>query len=184
MTTEQKLRNALARALERIEVCEDTTGAAAEAEMILRGCVDLDGKAAATDNIRKAEQAMGFAADTRINLLDEPMTPAHEDYRQYQRHIAIEWEGGVIWLNMFDFTTSDYAGDYPHFCIDVRQFNSAGQVKGEGVFTMARNMQRGEIKAEAITGQVPQGHGWDGGFVVSILTDPDGQESHTDDERK
>lgn len=135
-----------------------------------------------TDKIRKAEQAMGFAADTRINLLDEPMTPSRiEDAPSYQRHVAIEWEGGVIWLNMFDLSSVD---KHPHYCIDVRQFNSAGQVKGEGVFTMARNMQRGEIKAEAINGQVPQGNGWDGGFVVSILTDPDGQETHTDDERE
>lgn len=133
-----------------------------------------------THNIRKAEEAMGFQANTAIDLIDEPMVD-NDDKPKYQRHVAIEWEGGVLWLNMFDFSK---VSDGPHFCIDVRQFNTAGKVKGEGVFTMARNMQRGIIQAEAIDGDVPKGHGFDGGFLVSILTDPDGLESHTDDERE
>jgi hypothetical protein len=186
-----------------------------------------------THNILHAEEAMGFKADVRVNLLDEPKTPPHgEGQREYQRHIAIEWEGGVIWLNLFDFATGDYEGDKEnrHFCIDVRQFNSAGKVKGAGVFTMARSMMgRGAIapdgegnhlrklmaqalercqvaddrsgaadEAAAILSSevnldgtcarpqqdMPQGHGWNGGYLVSILTDPDGEETHTDDERE
>jgi hypothetical protein len=185
-----------------------------------------------TGNIITAEQAIGFTADTYVNLLAEPKTPPHgPGQREYQRHVAIEWEGGVLWLNMFDFATGDYEGteEQRHFCIDVRQFNSAGKIKGQGVFTMDRNAGRGSIahegeadqlrkvmahalercqvaddpsgaadEAAAIleqhvnldgssvhnTKQFPQGHGWDGGYLVSILVDPDGQESHTDDERK
>jgi hypothetical protein len=132
-----------------------------------------------TDNIKTAEEAMGFEANTRINLLDEPMVPGDGDRPSYQRHIAIEWEGGVIWLNTFDLTN----GENPHYCIDVRQFNTAGQVKGEGVFTMARGY-RGSIAAQEKQENAVKGHGWEGGYVVCILTDPDGQETHTDDERE
>jgi hypothetical protein len=182
-----------------------------------------------TDNMIKAEESIGISADTYVNLLDEPKTPSsREGGREYQRHVAIEWEGGVIWLNLFDFVNYEDAQS-PHFCIDIRQFNSAGKVKGQGVFTMARSMiGRGAIafegeadhlrklmaqalercqvaddrsgaadEAAAILSSavnldgssvhdrsMPQGHGWDGGFLVSILTDPDGQETHTDDERE
>jgi hypothetical protein len=135
-----------------------------------------------TDNIERAEKEMGFQANTRINLLGEPMVPTlRESERQYQRHVAIEWEGGVLWLNMFDFASESYMGTSPHYCIDVRQFNSAGKVKGEGVFTMDREHGRGTIPDNA-DGNV-KGHNWNGGFLVSILTDPDGEETHTDDER-
>jgi hypothetical protein len=134
-----------------------------------------------TDNIRKAEEAMGFQADTRINLLEEPKTPSRvEDAPSYQRHVAIEWEGGVLWLNMFDFNN---VSERPHFCIDVRQFNSAGKVKGEGVFTMARGY-RGSIAVQEQNDAAVKGANWDGGYVVCILTDLDGKETHTDDERK
>ena len=142
-----------------------------------------------TKNIRTAIEAMGIEPNTIVNLLDHPKTPPHgPGQREYQRHVAIEWEGGVIWLNMFDFATGDYEGekDDRHFCIDVRQFNSAGKVKGEGVFTMARGY-RGSIVNERNpdrADKLPEGHSWSGGYVVSILTDPDGEETHTDDERK
>jgi hypothetical protein len=131
-----------------------------------------------TDNIKKAEEAMGFPADTAISLLGEPKTPSTDlSARQYQRHIAIEWEGGVLWLNMFDFSE---VGENPHYCIDVRQFNSAGKVKGEGVFTMARQVDRGAIPDHP-EGNVKGGI-WNGGYVVAILTDPDGKETHTEEE--
>lgn len=131
------------------------------------------------------EQAMGFEADTHINLLEEPKTPSRvEGAPSYQRHVAIAWEGGVLWLNMFDFGNAD---EKPHYCIDVRQFNSAGKVKGEGVFTMAKGY-RGAVgveyaKAHKNAEEMVKGHGWNGGYVVCILTDPDGKETHTDDER-
>lgn len=142
-----------------------------------------------TDNIIKAEQAMGFKADSYVNLLDEPQTPPHkEGARQYQRHVAIEWEGGVLWLNMFDFVNNfeDDEHGNQHFCIDVRQFNSAGKLKGEGVFTMARNAPRGMIVSETTDDdwKLPQGHKHTGGFVVAILTDPDGKEMHIAGERE
>ena len=130
-----------------------------------------------TEGIKKAEEAMGFPADTAITLLGEPQTP-NDSKAPYQRHVAIEWEGGVLWLNMFDFSE---VGDNPHYCIDVRQFNSAGKTKGEGVFTMARQVDRGAIPDHP-DGNV-KGSGWNGGYVVAILTDPDGKETHTDDER-
>jgi len=142
-----------------------------------------------TDNIVRAEQSMGFDADTRINLLDDPKSPPHSPgQREYQRHVAIEWEGGVLWLNMFDFASGDYEGEKKnrHYCIDVRSFNSKGEVKGEGVFTMSRTAPRGIVVTETTDAdwELPQGHWWTGGFVVSILTDPDGEETHVDKERE
>ena len=139
-----------------------------------------------------AVEAMGFEPETTINLLDTPKTPAHrEGGREYQRHVAIEWEGGVLWLNMFDFVNYEDA-ENPHFCIDVRQFNSAGQVKGEGVFTMSRGYRgsiatianKADVVDDAADEAMVQGRGWNGGYVVSILTDPDGQETHTDERKK
>ena len=133
-----------------------------------------------TDNIKKAEEAMGFPADTTINLLDTEKTPAGPNTKsEYQRHVAIEWEGGVLWLNMFDFGN----GENPHYCIDVRQFNNAGKVKGQGVFAMSRGY-RGSIAT--VTGddaKMVKGHNWNGGYMVALLTDPDGKETHTEDER-
>jgi hypothetical protein len=46
---------------------------------------------------------------------------------------------------------------------------------------MARQVDRGEIPDHP-EGNV-KGHNWNGGYVVCILTDPDGKETHTDDER-
>ena len=139
-----------------------------------------------SDNMKAAVKAMGFEPDTIINLLDEPKTP-NDRGRDYQRHVAIEWEGGVLWLNMFDFAGPEYEGDKPHYCIDVRQINSAGKEKGLGVMAMARNFQRmGVIDAgEGYKGESqPQGHGWNGGYVVALMTDPDGQETHTSDPKE
>lgn len=138
--------------------------------------------AGSTDNIKVAEEAMGFKADTAISLLGEPKTPNdRKGGREYQRHVAIEWEGGVLWLNMFDFVNYDDA-ENPHYCIDVRQINTAGKVKGQGVFTMARHQVGRGVIPDDPNGDV-KGHTWNGGYVVAILTDPDGKETHTDDER-
>ena len=87
----------------------------------------------------------------------------------------------MLWLNMFDFVNA-MDSEHPHYCIDVRQFNSAGKCKGEGVFTMARQVDRGAIPDHP-EGNVKGGN-WNGGYVVAILTDPDGKETHTDDERE
>jgi hypothetical protein len=139
----------------------------------------LNFNAGRTPAIKVAEETMGIKADTAISLVNEPKTPNRDNKPQYQRHVAIEWEGGVLWLNMFDFSE---VAEKPHFCIDVRQINSAGKVKGEGVFTMARQVDRGAIPDNP-EGNV-KGHDWNGGYVVAILTDPDGKETHTDDEKE
>ena len=195
--SERKLRDALARALERCEVADDPSGAADEAAAILREAVDLDGRAAATIGIKIAEEAIAEAQDrlqrrSSGDLRDDRLEPAFDVALQWIvfEALVVRLMGGrrrimapsfVIWLNMFDFVNYEDA-ENPHFCIDVRQFNSAGKIKGEGVFTMARQLQRGAIPDEP-EGNV-KGHGWNGGYLVSILTDPDGQETHTDDERE
>jgi hypothetical protein len=188
-TSEERLRDAAARALERCQVADDPSGAADEAAAILEQVVNLDATPAVSENMATAIEAMGFVPDTLINLLGDPKTPPHgPGQREYQRHVAIEWEGGVIWLNLFDFATGDYEGEKEnrHFCIDVRQFNSAGKVKGQGVFTMARDAGRGMIVAESEKDEsrMVSAHRWPGGFLVSILTDPDGEEKFTDNEKE
>jgi hypothetical protein len=70
-----------------------------------------------------------------------------------------------------------------HFCIDVRQFNSDGKVRAKCVFTMAKGYRGSVAGVEGAGLRMVQGHGWNGGYVVCILTDPDGKRKHTDDER-
>jgi hypothetical protein len=188
-TSEERLRDAAARALERCQVADDPSGAADEAATILEQVVNLDATPAVSENMAAAIEAMGFVPDTLINLLGDPKTPPHgPGQREYQRHVAIEWEGGVIWLNLFDFATGDYEGEKEnrHFCIDVRQFNSAGRVKGQGVFTMSRGY-RGVVGVEGSSDDEEMmvgAHGWDGGYLVAIMTDPDGEERFTDKEKE
>jgi hypothetical protein len=182
-TTEERLRSAAARALERCQVADDPSGAAAEAAAILEQVVNLDGSDPVSSNMQVACMEMGFVPDTMINLLGDPKTPAHTpDGREYQRHVAIEWEGGVLWLNMFDFVRG-YEANEKHYCIDVRQFNSAGRVKGQGVFTMSRGY-RGSIATMEGGDEMVKGHDWNGGYLVALLTDPDGEEKYTDKEKE
>lgn len=77
-----------------------------------------------TDAISEAQEAMGVKADHTL-VLDEPTRRG--DATQH-RHVAIAWEGGVLWLDMSDL------GD--HFCIDVRQFDAVGNIVPTGVFAI------------------------------------------------
>lgn len=63
-----------------------------------------------SDAIKRAEQAMGFEADHTL-VLDQP---TRRGDAAHHRHVAIEWEGGVLWLDLSDLSD--------HYCIDVRQF--------------------------------------------------------------
>lgn len=84
-------------------------------------------------------------------------------------HVVIQWAGGEVWLDMSTF------GD--HHCIDISQMNDAGEFKGQGVFTIVqgrRAMMSPELVDESET--TVTGHGWPGGYVVTLLTDPHGRE--------
>lgn len=104
-----------------------------------------------------------FNFHTRIDLKSEPK-PEGTDHR----HVALEWEGGVVWLDMS--VQSD------HFCIDIRQFNEDGEMKGQGVFTMVSGYRQ-SLGGDAATplvdkhGNPVTGHGWNGGYMMTLMTD-------------
>lgn len=99
-----------------------------------------------------AERAMGIEADHKL-VLDQPTRRG--DATQH-RHVAIEWEGGVLWLDMSDL------GD--HYCIDVRQFRSE-QVVATAVFSIVDG-RRVTLPATGI-----EAHRWPAVFMPILLMD-------------
>jgi len=85
-----------------------------------------------------AENAMGFQANRTICLKDDThtgfngtvlMAPEERpSLEMNHRHVAIEWEGGVLWLDQSDL------GD--HYCIDVRWFDSEGNERPIGIMAI------------------------------------------------
>lgn len=114
-------------------------------------------------------ETMGIELDATIDV-----TGAGRTESGYHRHMAIKWEGGVIWLDMMMFENLDD----PHYCIDIRQFNPSNEMKGQGVFTIV-NGRRSTLnhELEDTEKRVVKGHRFDGGYVISILTDPHGREA-------
>lgn len=82
-----------------------------------------------TKGIRQAEMEIGFAANTAIDLTTEPHTGTAEgeSFENNHRHVALDWEGGTLWLDMSDL------GD--HFCIDVRQYRD-GELQPIGTWAI------------------------------------------------
>lgn len=121
-----------------------------------------------TPEIIAAAEAMEVELSVTLDVRDAPRTPSG-----YHRHVAIQWEGGVIWLDMFIFENSKD----PHYCIDMRQFNPDNEMKGQGVFSIV-NGRRSTMTPELqdTEGRTVKGHRFDGGYVISILTDPHGAE--------
>lgn len=130
--------------------------------------------------IAAAEDAMGFEAHTRVDLSVQPREDGH-----HHRHVAIEWEGGVIWL--------DLSEQLDYYCVDVRQFVPADtsvregvtELAGQGVFTIV-NGRRLQLAHEMVPnvgartsveplldpdGTPVLGHGWNGGYVVTLMHD-------------
>lgn len=62
-----------------------------------------------TPAVANAEEAMGIPADLRIDVTSQLTRSAGEHV-----HLAIEWAGGVLWLDMSE--------QHDHFCVDTRQF--------------------------------------------------------------
>jgi hypothetical protein len=122
------------------------------------------------DSIAAAERAMEFEA--------YPVIPPEPEEGQRHQHIAIAWRGGVIWLDMSD--QSD------HFCVDVRQFVETPidrdvELAGQGVFTIV-NGRRKALDGEALAdpdGTPVRGHGWNGGYVVTLMHDKEPGEKQT-----
>jgi hypothetical protein len=110
-----------------------------------------------SEAITQAEQTMGFEADVTVNLKAEYRHSTSQDGTHWHRHVALEWEGGVLWLDMSDL------GD--HFCIDVRQFRGR-RIVPTGVFGIQDGLRVGldeQATAEA--------HGWPALHSPILLTD-------------
>lgn len=119
------------------------------------------------------EQHYEIRPDVVVSLDDFPKV--NPDDLTRHRHVAILLEGREIWL---DIGTENSDHDF----IDIRQFNSGGKMQGQGVFTIV-NGRRSSLSHELIDaeGKPVTGHGWSGGYVMTLLTDKDGAEKATAD---
>lgn len=118
-----------------------------------------------TPALAAACEGMEIEPDAFIDVRD--VEPA--EGRKHQ-HVAIQWQGGVIWLDMSHLTN--------HYCIDVRQFNEDGEMKGQGFFTIVNGCRAalGGNGLKDTEGRIVRGHKWDGGYVMTLLTDEYGDE--------
>lgn len=115
-----------------------------------------------TPRIDNAEKQMGTEADVRLDIrhrqhidnegkrVPGPMAQGNH------RHVAIEWEGGVLWLDMSDL--------FDHFCIDVRQFRDGDEI-AQGIFAIEDGRRVGfeETDVKAV--------GHNAAFMPILLTD-------------
>ena len=86
------------------------------------------------------------------------------------QHVVVLWDGGELWLDMSTFDD--------HNCVDIRQFNSVGEMKGQGYFTIVNGMRgRQDQILEDTSGTPVTGRKWNGGYVATLLTDKDGEEA-------
>lgn len=115
-----------------------------------------------TDHIKKY---YGIMPDAVIEL-DEPV---NDPNISEHHHVVIRWAGGEMWLDMATFND--------HHCVDIRQMNDSGKLKGQGAFTIV-NGRRGAISPsiEDSEGTTVTGHNWPGGYVMTLLTDLHGAE--------
>ena len=112
----------------------------------------------------------GITPNVVVDLAEHPRLNDEEVSKH--DHVVIRWAGGEIWLDMSE--QSD------HFCIDIRQFNPDNEMKAQGYFTIvngARGSQAEEL--EDTSGTVVQSHGWNGGYVATLITDKHGEEAAT-----
>lgn len=110
-------------------------------------------------------------ASINVNGCDPVNDPAISKHK----HIMIEWEGGTIWLDMSVQTD--------HYCIDIRQFNPDGEMKGQGAMTIVNGhrmqFKPGNPEYESLpdtNGDLVFGHNWPGGYVTTLMTDLHGKE--------
>lgn len=134
-----------------------------------------------TPALAEAQKGMELNADVFIDVRDSQYTDrngvhgVHPDSiktgmpEASHRHVCIQWEGGVLWLDMSN------QGD--HFCIDARQFNPDGEMKGQGTFGIVNGQRVGFDRALPDTaGRLVKGFGWNGSYVVTLLTDRHGHD--------
>lgn len=115
-----------------------------------------------TPRILNAEKQMGFTADVRLDIRHRQHVDNDGDRKPgtleqgNHRHVAIEWEGGVLWLDMSDL--------FDHYCIDVRQFRDGDEI-AQGVFAIENG---GRISIEETK---VKAHGHNAVFMPILLTD-------------
>lgn len=126
------------------------------------------------DALRAAQESMLLKPD--LCVYEPELAPS----RGAHSHIAIAWRGGVVWLDM--------SQQRDHFCIDVRQFNPDGEMKGTGVFTIVNGRRQRFGFAQSGGKGLPEeplkdtegtpvtGHNWNGGYVITLMTDLHGEE--------
>lgn len=138
-----------------------------------------------TPDVTIPEAAYNIKPDAVVDLRGS--APVNPSNISKHKHVIVQWEGGELWLDMSEQSN--------HFCVDVRQFNPDDKMmKGQGAFTIVNGsrMSFGEAsvystdddrylttKMEPLqdrAGSPVTGHGWNGGYVISVLTDPNGQE--------
>jgi hypothetical protein len=120
------------------------------------------------------QRAYEVKPDLVADLREHP-TPANPPEVTSHRHVAVITPTGTeVWLDISAFDD--------HECIDIRQFNADGKMKGQGVFTIVNGM-RGSIERELpdTAGKPVTGHRWNGGYVITLLVDKDGEESSVRD---
>lgn len=114
-------------------------------------------------------QDYNIEADAIVHLAE----PDGNNSETQHNHVVIVLpNGGEMWL---DIGTNQDDHDFT----DIRWFNPAGQMKGTGVFTIVNGYQR-KFEGEPMLdteGTPVKGHGWNGGYVTTLLVDKYGQES-------
>ena|ERR1044072_8543456 len=113
-----------------------------------------------SEKIEAAESAMGIEADHKL-VLDQP---TRRGDATHHRHLAIEWEGGVLWLDMSDLVD--------HYCVDVRQFRG-DRIAATGVFGIENGRSFTLDNHKLPEDQRVLAHGWPATFMPILLMDKD-----------
>lgn len=113
----------------------------------------------------------GVTPDVIIDLGSTPIPSANASNTSH-RHVVIGLDdGSELWLDIStDLDDHNFA--------DIRWFNPAGEMKGTGAFTIVngRRLAFDQGGTRDTEGRVVQGHGWAGGYVMTLLVDKNGAE--------
>lgn len=122
--------------------------------------------------LTQIQEQYGVTPSVAVTDARTPNDAEHE-------HVFIAHNGGLLWL--------DISEQSDHHCVDVRQFNEDGRLKGQGYFTIVNGRRAAQDQplldtapprqnSDEPTGKPVRGHGWDGGYVITLLTDKHGRE--------
>lgn len=120
---------------------------------------------------------------TMDTIIDLSSTANGNDARvSRHKHVCIKLDdASELWL---DISTDSE----DHNFIDVRWFNDASEMKGIGAFTIVNGSRQSFGRAtfdpanqplKDANGTPVTGHKWNGGYVVTLLVDKNGEEAAT-----